>query len=349
MVPTPTIPIWEGCDPLLANAISTFSQTWEPYSAESRRFSIFRLFRELIDPAWSNLCAHYPELSHEALRRAWGRYKAERSSELEAPASYVLSTLANYLGFDELYLFIKVIGLNVPESDEPQSILPTIDTLRDLAMACRDKKPKRLPGKNRQLVPGRGTCRFCDNATELAASLIGKAWSDEKQDPFCPNNTILSRLSSIYCSVHKSKASFSQSVTPHYLKVKRNQAVFDRELKRLNWQSWGGVKVAAAKSGNQLVDAFIWRLSLMRRLSHEQHYDQHVMLQTKIRREARMLVDQRITDRKKEIIVLLGFGLNQSQVAERLGLTSRQAVSKALSSIPLDYRLDILWNSPVEA
>ena len=126
--------------------------------------------------------------------------------------------------------------------------------------------------------------------------------------------------------------------------------VFDRELERLDRQSWAGINIPGAKSGNALVDDFILRLSVHRRLTYEQQStDTSDSLETRLRWEACKLVDRRIADRKKEIISLLSLGLNQSQVAEQLGLKSRQAISKALLSIPHDYRLDLVCNLAVES
>jgi DNA-binding CsgD family transcriptional regulator len=58
-----------------------------------------------------------------------------------------------------------------------------------------------------------------------------------------------------------------------------------------------------------------------------------------ISREAQNMISSGITDRKKKIIFLLATGMNQSQVADYLGI-KRQSVSKALSTIPEVYRFD---------
>lgn len=58
-----------------------------------------------------------------------------------------------------------------------------------------------------------------------------------------------------------------------------------------------------------------------------------------LRNLARRIVDKRLTDRKKAIIMMIASGQNQSQVAEALGI-ERQAVFKALATIPDDFRLD---------
>ena len=49
------------------------------------------------------------------------------------------------------------------------------------------------------------------------------------------------------------------------------------------------------------------------------------------------MVESKITDQKKQIIMLQAQGLNQSEVALELKIT-RQVVSKALKTIPSEYR-----------
>ena len=63
-------------------------------------------------------------------------------------------------------------------------------------------------------------------------------------------------------------------------------------------------------------------------------------LEGRLRAVARALVDDGITDRKKEIIALISSGMNQSQVAKQLGV-ERQAISKALKNMPDRYRFDL--------
>ena len=155
------------------------------------------------------------------------------------------------------------------------------------------------------------------------------------------------RLSSMYCDVHKPKAPFSDVVRRDYLKAKRRQSEFDLEYSRLDRQGWGDSSVPRAKSGNQLVDEYIRRFAARRLQSFsfdvvrsllDQKYSR--FLDQKLREEARMLVDRKISDRKKEMMMLLVSGFNQTETGLRLGI-KRQAVSKALPTIDKDYRLDL--------
>lgn len=45
-----------------------------------------------------------------------------------------------------------------------------------------------------------------------------------------------------------------------------------------------------------------------------------------------------LPDQKKKMLVLLLHGLNQSEIAQKLGI-KRQAVSKALASVPVMFHL----------
>lgn len=340
-----SIHAWVGCDPQIEDAISAFEQSWGPYSAKSRRHSIFRLLRELIDPAWFSFCQRWPELNGEELNRSWNQYQDERvlrglahNQDIDKTGTYPLSVIAHYLGFDELDWFIRAIARNALEIDGHVDVLPTLDSLRDLAIRCRSKKPKRVSGRQISLSPSETKCRFCNQPTQLAEYALCEARLECVDDP-----GHISRLSALYCAAHRPKTSFSNRVEAVYLREKRNQGKVERELQRLDLQSWAGSTIACAKSGNSLVDEFVWRLSVHRCLTYEQQpIDEHDLLESRLWQEARRLVSHQITDRKKEIIALLSSGISQAQAAKRLGLKSRQAISKALQSVPAHYRLDLL-------
>ena len=84
------------------------------------------------------------------------------------------------------------------------------------------------------------------------------------------------------------------------------------------------------KSGDQLVDGYFF------------HYVMRQTLQpadkAELRNQARMMVDSKLSDRKKQILMLQWSGLNQSDIARKLGI-ERQAVSKALAATPAMFRL----------
>ena len=59
----------------------------------------------------------------------------------------------------------------------------------------------------------------------------------------------------------------------------------------------------------------------------------HLADEAELRNLARLMVDMKLTDRRKQILVLKKLGFNQSDIARRLEI-ERQAVSKALRSVP---------------
>ncbi len=367
MVDATSITTWPGCDPQVAEAIAAFSRAWGPYSAQSRRYSIFRLLKEKIDPAWQGLLARSPMVTSSVLKTAWVRYELFRSragttvdsegnlietsdkahspalSDGEFPDFKSLSLISQQYGFNALDRFIYFVIRSSPAYDGTTAsdimLTASLDSLRKLALACRAKKPKRESHGKVNTLRGAEICRLCDQATELSAHLAGNAWPEEDID----DQRL--RLSSLYCCKHKPKKAFSDAVRADYLRAKRNQGAFDQELERLDRQSWAGTAAAYAKSGNPAVDEYIRLLSVHRSLTYEQQPpDRLDTLETRLRWEARMLVDRRISDRKKEIIALLSSGMNQSEVARQLGI-ERQAISKALHSVPQEYRLDHLGNA----
>lgn len=359
---TASITTRTGCDPQVADAISAFSQAWGPYSAQSRRNSIFRLLREEIDPAWKGLLARNPVVTVPVLKAAWLRYEFYRARAgttidnngnlVEVPCSTIslrafdeikdfdsLALIGKKYGFTALDRFIYFVIRTSPAysgiTASDITLTASLDSLRNLAIACMRKSPKRKSHGKINALRGNEICQLCEQPTELSEHITGNAWPKEDAD-------LLLRLSSLYCSKHKPKKEFSNIVRADYLRAKRNQDAFEKELERLDRQSWAKTTTTYAGSGNPAIDEFIRLLSVYRCLNYEQTpTERSEELETRLRSEARMLVDRRISDRKKEIIALLASGLNQSQAAKQLGL-ERQTVSKALQSVPSDYRLDLL-------
>jgi DNA-binding CsgD family transcriptional regulator len=365
------ITVWPRCDPQLAAAINDFSEEWGPYSAESRKCSIFSLIRDRIDPAWVDLCIRFPALDSALMDAAWSRYQWERLWVLEPVDSedeeskqkvghakhafvpcgrkmngvYVLSAFARHHGFAVLDRFLTLIRGALGGLCDTV-LTASLDSLRGLASACgakKSKSKKKPHGKiNERRAHLRPACRFCDEQTELSAHIEGTPWPAQDID----GQRL--RLSALYCNEHRPKAPFSNSVRAAYLKVKRSQSQFDKELERLERQGWSDTSVSRAKSGNKLVDEYICRFVALRLKSFNFDIGRFLLdqkyvasLDITLRKEARMLVDTKISDRKKEMMMLLASGLNQTATAVRLGI-ERQAVSKALQSIPANYRLDLL-------
>ena len=167
-----------------------------------------------------------------------------------------------------------------------------------------------------------GFCRFCGSLAELTSFAGGS--DDPKADD--PEEKL--RLSSLYCLDHRPKLP-SGAWNPVYRQARRSLAQFDLELARLS-QQCAKPATAQVKSGDQLVDSYFF------------HYVAGQTLQpadkAELRNHARLMVDSKLSDRKKQMLMLQWDGLNQSEIARKLGI-ERQAVSKALAAIPAIFRL----------
>lgn len=348
MKPLPPITVWKGCDQSIAQACEAMSSRWGPYTTTTRRYPMRKLLEELVDPAWLTLRSRISALSDDSLARAWARYR--NAAVLRNPridmagltGTSPLSEISHRLGFAELDLFIKAIArTTLHQSRHETSIClgPSLDTLREIAIRCGGKKTKYLSyGKfgKVELLDGMFICRSCAQATELAAHKA-EYGDSPPEGPGRPSRT--------YCPEHRPKRKVTNFVRSDYQRARRSQARFETELKRLERQCRGRPPSAHARTGSSLVDEFYLKLMSKLSLTDEQalncdesDFDKR---ESYLRPEARLLVDERISDRKKEIVVLLSKGLSQAQVAQQLGLKSRQAISQAINSIPNRYRLDL--------
>lgn len=358
---TPHITIWEGCDPQLADAIAAFSSEWGPYSTLSRRHSIYSLLRERIDPAWTSLFRGIQEWAPQVLDTAWMRYRLDLmmrtrlSGDPALNGTLPFSAIAKGLGFKELDVFLQFVGRAVQAKSkaEGRSKLPSLprmlemerasrslDNLRELAIRCHAKKPRRSARGKLNALRGGPYCELCGEATELAGYMSAGHWPEEDDDDRL-------RLSSTYCRSHRPKAPFSNIVQAEYLRARRSRADFEQELERLDQQSYAHPTAALGPSGDPLVDEFIRLLCQQRELSIYASRASSgtpdclaTPLEARVRTAARSLVDAKISDQKKRIVVLLCRGMNQSEAATQLGM-SRQSVSKSIDGIPPAFRLDL--------
>jgi|GEM_PF-781585 hypothetical protein len=314
------IEILEECAPLIADAVNEFSNRWGPYSTKSRTRSLFSLYDKLIEPAWRGYLDSLPT-SHQ------GRI---------AFANLSLSLIARANGFDELRKAIsRTAKYNDPIYSDP-IFVATIDTIRYLAISCWSKRPKKL---NEDLKDGRNDrkpdefCRFCGENTELFAR-----YRDEHKPGYKPDIEGAIQLSAKYCKDHRPKIVINNEGklveirNSKYVSASRNLVAFNTEISRLTWQR-ASLSEPHAKSGDPDVDQFYLQL-----ISQNETYlnDESVL-----RNEARRLVDNRIDDTKKRIIMLHKNGLTLIEIANLVGMKSRQAVGKALASkIPVEYRFD---------
>ena len=311
----PTIVIWEGCDPTVSEAIEQFEDRWRPYSASSRRYPIVRLIQELIDPAVAAYMAALPV-----------RYSGHVPG---AGTGVSFSAIIRLVGLDAmvrmqrqlLRQFIKTEDRQTPRD---RRFVATLESLIGLVWDCACKRPVKSKVRDTRLNGERlqGFCRFCGSLAELTSFAGGS--DDPKADD--PEEKL--RLSSLYCLDHRPKLP-SGAWNPVYRQARRSLAQFDLELARLN-QQCAKPATAQVKSGDQLVDSYFF------------HYVAGQTLQpadkAELRNQARLMVDSKLSDRKKQMLMLQWSGLNQSEIARKLGI-ERQAVSKALAAIPAMFRL----------
>ena len=310
-----TIVIWEGCDPTVSEAIEQFEDRWRPYSASSRRYPIVGLLQELIDPAVAAYTATLPQ-----------RYLGHIPG---AGTGVSFSGIIRLVGLDAmvrmqrqlLRQFIKTEDRQTPRD---RRFVATLESLIGLVWDCACKRPVKSKVRDTRLNGERlqGFCRFCGSLAELTSFAGGS--DDPKADD--PEEKL--RLSSLYCLDHRPKLP-SGAWNPVYRQARRSLAQFDLELARLN-QQCAKPATAQVKSGDQLVDSYFF------------HYVAGQTLQpadkAELRNQARLMVDSKLSDRKKQMLMLQWSGLNQSEIARKLGI-ERQAVSKALAAIPAMFRL----------
>jgi hypothetical protein len=175
-------------------------------------------------------------------------------------------------------------------------------------------------------------CAYCGEMTEFSAFVTG-----------VNNNYIMntenpghkkSELSHQYCINHRPKLK-NGKWNPVYRTAKRSSEQFNIELTRLINQSFDHFTIRA-QSGDSLVDQYFFSYILKNTL--------HPTDESELRNIARRMVDSKLSDNKKKILVLKKAGLNQTEIANRLqGGTqkplSRQTVSRLLASVRKEFKL----------
>ena len=309
------IVIWEGCDPTILEAIGQFQDRWRPYSASSRRYPILRLIQELIDPA---VAAYTTTLPSRYLGHVPG-----------AGTGVAFSEIIRLVGLDAMVRLqrqlLRAFALTGDkQTTRDQRFVATLESLIELVWACACKRPVKSQVRDTSLNGERpqGFCRFCGTLAELTSFAGGS--DDPKADD--PEERL--RLSSLYCLDHRPKLPIG-AWNPTYRQARRSLAQFDLELARLS-QQCAKPATPQVNSGDKLVDGYFF------------HYVAGKTLQpadkSELRDQARLMVDSKLSDRKKQILLLLWSGHNQSEIARKLGI-ERQAISKALASIPAIFHL----------
>lgn len=309
-----TITIWEGCDPSISNAIEHFRECWHPYSTASRRYPIVRLIEEIIDPAvaayMTTLPARYSGFV-SGVGAGMGFSETIRLAGLDAMVRLQRQLLRQ---------FVKTVD---KQDSRDQRFVATIESLTGLVWDCACKRPKKstiTTGVNLNAQRKHGFCELCGELTEFADFMATVA-DDQVNDVELQDRKKL-ELSHQYCVRHRPILA-NGSRSPAYRQAKRSLAQFNLELDRLNRQCAKRATPQAA-SGDPLVDRYFHQYLLAQTLQPAD--------KAELRNQARLMVDAKLSDRKKQILILQWEGLNHSGIARKLGI-ERQTVSKALKSL----------------
>lgn len=315
-----TIVVWEGCAPTISEAIRQFQDRWRPYSASSRRYPIVRLIQELIDPAMTAYMATLP-----------ARYSGHVPG---AGTGVGFSAIIRLVGLDAMVRLQRQLLRAFVLTEDRQSVrdqrfVATLESLIELVWDCACKRPKTsAPAKGVGLNAQRkhGFCDLCGNLTEFS-TFMARVTEKQINDVELEDHKKL-ELSHQYCTGHRPKLTNGEW-NPAYRQAKRSLMQFDLELTRLS-QQCAKPTSPQVRSGDPLVDSYFF------------HYVAGQTLQpadkAELRNQARLMVDSKLSDRKKQMLMLQWSGLNQSEIARNLGI-ERQAVSKALASIPAMFPL----------
>lgn len=325
------IQIFDLTDEHIASAICKFRDRWKAYSSESTSHNIKSLVKELIDPAVS---IFVKKLKPEQLLHCPVVIKNCSYSDLidlggfNYTAQQIKESLRRFLNDCEYSIDDKVFSA-------------TQDTLYSLFLDCNNKKPitsRLAPDIYFNSQRKRRDCAFCGNPTEF--SFFINEWNTnfpieiEHDDIECVGLKKRPDLSNIYCIIHR-PLRHDGSWNPLYKQAKRSKTEFDKEVLRLQRQVAHPDKLCA-RTGDELIDLYF------------HHFMYKTLLDptniAEIRNIARRMVDSRLTDTKKKILVLRKAGFTTTQIGNLLGKhgqksISNQAVSKSLSTIKAEFCL----------
>ena len=309
----PFIRVWEGCDLNIAKAVRQFQDRWSPYSAASRGKRVDRLIKELIDPAVASYATSSPQRYLSYIPGAGG----------VVPLSEIVGLVGlNSTARLQRQLLRAFVSAQAEKSERDQQFVATLETLLDLIRSCARKPPFKSKIRDTRLNGRRAQefCRLCGAPAELTDFILGNdnAKRDDPEDKL--------RLSSLYCTDHRPQLPNGEWNLA-YRKAKRSIMHFDKELARLTKQS-GNLDKVKVQSGDPLVDLYIY------------HYVHKYGLtpgdEAELRNHARRMADGKLSDRKKQMVMLLHYRISQADAARRLGI-ERQAVFKALTALPSEF------------
>ncbi|EMF4708457.1 MULTISPECIES: transcriptional regulator [Providencia] len=367
------IPIWAGCDKSVAAAITMFREQWHSYSQVSKNHNITRLIKELIAPAVSEYLSRLPAnyLRYSPIAPA----KLTYSDLIKMRGFHYCSDCIG----DHLRPFVEHSTYTEPD----KLFIATQETLKSLFSHCKAKRPKRsrlAPDIYFNTERGKGLCRLCGNPTEFSSFITN--WDNDGFIEDAEEKYGLKKgpdLSHKYCAHHKPQLK-DGSWNPAYKQAIRSSKQFELEVLRLCRQIANPERLNAM-SGDDLIDEYFYYYLQDKTISDtqahacfdyiqntfsnpivvdEKTYEKLVNIVNnmtnvgvslgpddidKIRNIARKMVNSRLSDNKKRMLVLSKKGFNQREITEIISsLTgkklSHQAVSKAIKSVCTVFQLN---------
>ena len=311
------IQIVTGCNPIISAAIESLQNRWRQYSNLSKRYPLARLLEEIIDPALSE---YSKKLPRNYLPYILG-------SEQDGPLSEIVRTKPVGADLAQRHLIREFENASSNPAFSNPGFVATLETLVELLWACSGKRARHIKVKGLNgLRRAQEFCRFCGKPSELAAYAAGSNSLEIYHKPPGTSQAKTLHLSSTHCHEHRVKLPTGEW-NPAYKSASLSVAKFDLELERLTQQSTN--YTTPANTGDPLVDQYIYQY--VRRFGFRPGD------KAEIRNHARWIVDAKLSDHKKRVLVLQQRGLNQSKIATILNV-SRQSVSKSLASVPEKLR-----------
>ncbi|WP_272693533.1 transcriptional regulator [Providencia sp. PROV039] len=374
------IPIWAGCDKSVAAAITMFREQWHSYSQVSKSHNIVRLIKELVDPAVSEYLNSLPTnyLRYSPIAPA----KLTYSDLIKMRGFHYCSDCIG----DYLRPFVEHSTYTEPD----KLFIATQETLKSLFSHCKGKRPKRsrlAPDIYFNTERSKGLCRLCGNPTEFSSFITN--WDNDGFIDDTEEKYGLKKgpdFSHKYCAHHKPQLQ-DGSWNPAYKQAMRSSKQFELEVLRLCRQIAKPERLNAM-SGDNLIDEYFYYYLKNKTINYAQSLTCFEHIQNtfsgsitvdektceeiisivnnmtnagislgpddidKIRNIAREMVNSRLSDNKKRMLVLRKKGFNQREIAEIISSLigkklSHQAVSKAIKSVCDKFQLNYISNKHV--
>lgn len=366
------IPIWAGCDKSVEAAITMFREQWHSYSQVSKSHNITRLIKELVDPSVSEYLSRLPA--------NYLRYSPISSTKLTY--SDLIKMRGFRYCSDCIGDYLRPFVEHSTYTEQDKLFIATQETLKSLFSHCKGKRPKRsrlAPDIYFNTERGKGLCRLCGNPTEFSSFITN--WDNDGFIEDAEEKYGLKKgpdFSHKYCAHHKPQLQ-DGSWNSAYKQAKRSSKQFELEVLRLCRQIANPERLNAM-SGDNLIDEYFYYYLQDKTISDaqahacfdyiqntfsnpivvdEKTYEKLVNIVNnmtnvgvslgpddidKIRNIAREMVNSRLSDNKKRMLVLRKKGFNQREIAEIISsLTgkklSHQAVSKAILSVREEFLL----------